>query len=382
MAFTAVVKEKNLVLFRVDDARAYSFDINTGIWYGLKGKPLTGSAFAGLATYLDSSCCTLNVLYLLSLIRKNPSRYGIHHTPKMNEFAQFAEYFKIADRLESIGYTGHYYNDFSLDTLKKVSDYFKPFAKWLKNNKDKNFSQFLAEREYDEWIAKHHLAPNNHGVTETLIKKVWYNRHKFEDADIDYVVYYASHGLMDFYNIEEVAITSRFGGHGYGASWEDMFSKIRDYLRLCKEMDVKPEKENMLQLYVNLRRTYMTNRKVFDAKALKEWYNRFPMLQFKDDNYTVVIPQTREDFINEANAQNNCVYSYYFEPVTRKETLVVFIRKNDNLNKSYITCEISPESGYIRQYLTTNNYRVNDKLAIDFREKYERHILDNWNKGK
>lgn len=381
MAFTSVNKEKNLVLFHVDNARAYSLDINTGIWYGLRGKPLNGSSFAGLSQYLGScGYDSYNVIYLLNRIYSYPRRFGLTHTPKMSDYAQFAEYFKIVDRLESIGYKEHYNSEYEPTTLKKISQYFKPFAKWLKDNKGKKFSEFIKEREYTEWISNHRLVPNNHGLTETLIKKLWENRDRFEDDKIDYVVYYATHGLMDWYNIEDVNLTSRFS-YGQTSEWNRMFDKIASYLKLCKDMEVKPEKENMLQLYVNLRRTYITNRKAFDAKALKNWYNKFPMLQFEDDTFTVVIPQTREDFINEANAQNNCVYSYYFEPVTKNETLVVFIRYKNNPNKSYITCEISPVNGTIRQYLTVNNNSVKDCFANSFKAKYMSHLSDNWNRG-
>lgn len=377
----SVTKDKNFLMFNIGGNRAYKFDINTGIWYGLKGKQLAGSAFAGLVNYLEcygDMRDSHNVLFLLRCIRLHPVGYGIHHTVKMNEYAQFADYFKIADRLDSIGYKKKWTQEYSLDNLKKMSTYFKPFAKWLKDNAEKNFMDFLKEREYEEWVTKHHLIPNNHGLTETLIKHLWNSRYRFKDDEIDYVVYYATHGLTDWYDIEQVTLTSRFGGAYRSSQWDNMFSKIASYLKLCEDMGVKPEKENMLQLYVNLRRTYMTNRKQFDAQALKRWYDKFPMLQFEDDNYTVMIPKTREDFVNEANAQNNCVYSYYFEPVTKGDTLVVFIRKKDNPNKSYITCEVNPNSGSIKQYLGVNNSRISDASALDFKKAYAQHLLATW----
>lgn len=381
MGINSVTKDKNFLMFNIGDNKAYKFDINTGIWYGLRGKPLAGSAFAGLVSYLDyygDMRDSYNVLYLLRCIRLRSNSYGINHTIRMNEYAQFADYFKIADRLESIGYKKKWAMEYTLDNLKKVSIYFKPFAKWLKDNEGKNFLDFLKEREYEEWIAKHRLIPNNHGLTETLIKRLWEERYHFEDDEIDYAVYYATHGLTDWYDIEEVNLTSRFGEYQRISKWNEMFSKIASYLKLCKDMGIKPEKENMLQSYVNLRRTYITNRKQFDAQALKRWYDKFPMLQFEDDNYTVVIPKTREDFINEANSQNNCVYSYYFEPVTKGDTLVVFIRKKDNPNKSYITCEVNPNSGSIKQYLGVNNSRIYDASALDFKRAYAQHLLSKW----
>jgi hypothetical protein len=92
----------------------------------------------------------------------------------------------------------------------------------------------------------------------------------------------------------------------------------------------------------------------------------------------VVVPQTTEDFKNEALAMNNCVYNMYLRRVVDGSTNVVFIRKKSNPTKSYITCEVT-NSGKIWQFYLANNERVaRNSKESDFRNAYQKWLDENW----
>ena len=133
----------------------------------------------------------------------------------------------------------------------------------------------------------------------------------------------------------------------------------------------------MLRSYVNLRRTYVMNRKELDMAALAAQYAKHPALAYENDTFKVVIPTTREDFLNEANAQQNCVYSYYLPDVIKGNTNVVFIRRKNTPDKSFITCEVG-NNGNIRQYLGFANNRPTDADAVEFQREYADHLRKSW----
>lgn len=57
--------------------------------------------------------------------------------------------------------------------------------------------------------------------------------------------------------------------------------------------------------------------------------------------YQIVVPHAMEDFTNEGKQQNNCVGSYYHDTIAAGENLIYFLRKKENLTKSYVTCRYS-----------------------------------------
>ena len=91
----------------------------------------------------------------------------------------------------------------------------------------------------------------------------------------------------------------------------------------------------------------------------------------------VVIPKDKDSFIDEANQQHNCVFRMYYPKVRDNRAYIVFVRKVDSPTKSYITCEINKQ-GEIVQYLRKYNNTIESKEDIDFKNEYQKHLLENW----
>lgn len=70
-----------------------------------------------------------------------------------------------------------------------------------------------------------------------------------------------------------------------------------------------------------------------NAKEIRE------VFAYEDDNFVIKVPQCWKDFKKEGNAQHNCV-STYFDRAVRKETIILFIRKKEEPDKSFCTVEI------------------------------------------
>ena len=67
----------------------------------------------------------------------------------------------------------------------------------------------------------------------------------------------------------------------------------------------------------------------------------------------------------------------YYPKVKDNRAYIVFVRKVDSPTKSYITCEINKQ-GEIVQYLRKYNNTIESKEDIDFKNEYQKHLLENW----
>ncbi len=61
---------------------------------------------------------------------------------------------------------------------------------------------------------------------------------------------------------------------------------------------------------------------------------------YEDDAYKIVIPEKKADFIAEGQEQHNCVGGVYFDRVLERESVVLFLRKKEDIEKSYCTVEM------------------------------------------
>lgn len=75
--------------------------------------------------------------------------------------------------------------------------------------------------------------------------------------------------------------------------------------------------------------------------ALSQQYlfDLFNSNKINDKKYTIIVPMTPNEVLDEAIQQNHCVASY-IDRIINKETNIIFIRQNDNIEKSVLTCEI------------------------------------------
>ena len=63
------------------------------------------------------------------------------------------------------------------------------------------------------------------------------------------------------------------------------------------------------------------------------------VFDYEDDDFIIMVPECWMDFKKEGNEQHNCVATYY-ERAVQGKTIILFIRRKAEPNKSFCTVEI------------------------------------------
>lgn len=91
----------------------------------------------------------------------------------------------------------------------------------------------------------------------------------------------------------------------------------------------------------------------------------------------VIVPQNQMDKKTEGEMQHNCVGYYYDDSIISGLNLIYFIRKANNINKSYITCRYSTKYKATVEYRGFSNNAVKDNNAIIFIKELDEIIKAN-----
>lgn len=148
---------------------------------------------------------------------------------------------------------------------------------------------------------------------------------------------------------------------------------IKDYVTNCKALEIEPcLKGNILTLFANTARLYEQKKDELTAKALGKMAKRYEWLgEFSCNGMGVVIFETPEDFATEGETQHNCVNRYgYLEEMAKGKTIICGVRKLDDIDTPYITCEVGLNEegtpiGVVQYYRAFNN-RPDTREELEF----------------
>lgn len=363
MNFT-IDRNKNYINFLADGKnKPYVFDINTGVLYSLQSKPLKNLP-PKFKNCLDECSRKGNdmVLALMHRMIESPGYYYNHWGFALSMFADCTNLLMIADKLNSLGYKYHDYSDVDKNNLVTVEKNFKTFVKCYNEDNSLTIYSFVQEYYPSIW-AKEHNIEINEIFTLDLIKYLL--KRNYTDSQLKYIIATICRGACYYYMNDNETFDYWY-----------LFSKFNEYFEMCEALNIPYEKD-FFRGYINAKRMYLIAKTEIDNKAIIENYKGLNLF-YEDENFTVVIPQSTEDFKDEATQQHNCVYSCYLEEVVNHRTNVVFIRKKDNIEKSHITCEVS-NNGKIRQYFLSCNRSIKaDSIEGDFYNKYSAWLKENW----
>lgn len=147
---------------------------------------------------------------------------------------------------------------------------------------------------------------------------------------------------------------------------------ISRYIQLCNLLHHERTYKNLFQSICMMEK----ERELMADKICLEYQKKAPLF-FEDESFTVLIPTTADEFKEEADYQQNCVFRLYYPKVRDCETHVVFIRKKSDINTPYITCEVN-NAGQIVQYLTRFNHNVTDNNAKAFGIAYQEYLHEHF----
>lgn len=362
-------RNKGIITFIDHDAdKSYDFNINTGIMTNATTGRQINSCPAGFGKFLENYHGEDCVVRFMDNARRSPYEYGIPVDNRycvlrnISHMAYATEFLTVLDKAQSLGATlgtDYTWRVFEVNNLRELNTYFKDFAKYCRETDNPTIADFLDRDGAQYFIQRNHL--DKYHLTHEMQMAIYNQRKNIPVEDIPYYAYYLGRGVYDFF---EGNISSAF-------------RYIRDFLELCKKMDVKPPKEDFFRSYINFKREYQMRKKEIDAAAIvRNYADKREALTFESEDFMVVIPQTSDDFKAEADAQHNCVFSMYLNRVINGETHVVFIRRKDNPTQSLITCEV--RNGEIWQFLEKYNHAPSDPALIAFKTAYQMHLNNLW----
>jgi len=95
-------------------------------------------------------------------------------------------------------------------------------------------------------------------------------------------------------------------------------------------------------------------------------------LEFSDKEFSIVLPSSVNDIVNEGAALNHCVASYVSGVVDRQYS-IVFLRKADELDKPLVTVQISADGKTVSQARGHSNRDLTED-ENKFLAKYRDHL--------
>ena len=348
-----ITKEKNIIIFELETNKSYKLDINTGVWTGIRGKELLNMPTGDNKTALKNMCNN-NTSSLLILI------YKIFYWNEQTRTVHNCNRLRLADKLDSIKFPPSDLRTYNENLIRWADNNIKYIAVYIKEHSDENIylGDIYKTYKHEQVLSKFKdLAPL---VTESMTNSMFYHQGNYPITDelIDLIGYYWIRGkLFDF-----------------GATDE-----FYAYLRLCRLLNKEPQKvNNFMREYIETKKEYEQRKQELDEQAFTLAYKiREKHLTFEYGNYQIVLPTKSTDLIDEGRKMSHCVGGY-IQNVVQNTCYIVFVRNKATPDKCYITCQVMPD-GNINQYYLAHDRRISTAEDIEFKEKYQEHLLSVWN---
>ena len=110
-------------------------------------------------------------------------------------------------------------------------------------------------------------------------------------------------------------------------------------------------------------------------KLIKKRNKKLRRLIFSDENYSIVLPKSVQDIVDEGKALSHCVGGYA-DRHAKGALAILFIRKNDDLGTPFYTMEVANDYHIVQCRGYKNNLANNPKPdeIIKFEEKYAAYL--------
>lgn len=349
-------KERNIITFHIDGCRGvYTFDLSTATLTGLSGKALK---------------LTPNGQILNDVIRRHTITYGnrtistnldrvmlnifSHH--RTENYLRYMGALQGAERLDAI----NFYCVMNSESYDYINEHFTDFVKYRATLNDDNDFRFY---NFTDWVhyekAKKELGSLAELLTPEMYKTIKYHLPNPSVEEWNVMIYYLVRGKYWEYD-------------------NDCF-KLTDYIRMCRIMDKKPDKQNnFMREYVETKKTYELNKKQYNENRLRLNYEeRKEAFTFTFGKYSVVCPTCSKDIVDEGRNMHHCVGGYV-DRVVSGDTYIVFIRETEHPEQCYLTCQVLTD-GHIGQYYLAYDRTISKQEDMEFRNAFQNHLLTHWN---
>lgn len=351
-------KDKNNFIITLDNSNgSYRLDINTGIFYGVKGNPIKTAPrkreilnVLPYYSYETADRPNSNLARMIYVMISNSTTTA--------SYATYVDIMQSADKVDSIGcpclnLRGEQY----IYLGKRI----KLLADYLKNLEEGTPFRFNDFKEHCEWeLVKNSLGSVAEQLTAEQYMQLKNRMPSITHKEIDVCNYYLNRGKLWDYHHGEIG-------------------NLVEYLSMCRGMNKTAEKtNNFMREYCETKTTYELNKMEYDRNRLTNNYKaREKAWEFEYGDFAIVIPKEAQDIITEGQRMHHCVGGYV-NYVIDGSTFICFVRRKDNLDTPYITCQVSP-TGEIGQYFLAYDRHISSTEDIAFKNAFQAHLNSVWN---
>lgn len=342
-------KEKNLIYITLDGkSGSYKLDINTGVFYGIKGNPIKScpcSTIRGLFPYQRRQNCT-NLEYMLYSM--------FSHTSNTAYYVETAKSLQSADKLDALKIPCLFaYNE---DYIY-LGDNIKALSAYIKDNGTNN----LSARTFRYWLEFEKVKKELGSVADLLTPEMYHT--------------------IKGWNLSEKEFEACAYYLGRGKYWEyhnGSTNSLWNYITYCRYMQKEPQKvNNFMREFCETKKEYELRKAEYDNRKMAENYAKHSKAwEFSYGNHTIVIPKTAQDIIDEGANMHHCVGGYV-NCVLDNTTYIVFVRHKDTPDNCYITCQVHT-NGNIGQYFLAYDRYINSDEDRAFYDAFQKHLKEVW----
>lgn len=345
-------KEKNLIIISLDNTTGdYRLDINTGVFYGIKGSPVKTcprrSEIRSLLPYYRSDDGT-NLTYV---VRKMIDNYA-----NTSVYARFAAAMQSADKVDALG--------FPLLSLREgqyvyLGENMKALSLWAKDNDKAEF----VYRDFFRWCEYEKAKKNLGAVADLLTPDMYYT---------------ITHSRPDL-TTEEIGVCAYYLGRGkYWEYHNGSVNSLITYIEQCRMLEKAPQKvNNFMREYCETKQEYELRKTEFDNKKMALNYAKYGKAwEFEYGDFKIVIPTTAQDIVTEGSRMHHCVGSYVSR-VLNGDTYICFVRHKNTPDECYITCQVHTD-GTIGQYFLAYDRYISTDRDKEFYKAFQEHLKAVW----
>lgn len=125
----------------------------------------------------------------------------------------------------------------------------------------------------------------------------------------------------------------------YG-DYYNMFKDLYPNIEPVSIYDIKTS-EQITRLHNQINDIYKINESKLFSESYLKIKETFPKYEFSDEEFTIFYPEKPEDIVREGSELHHCVGSY-IKRIIRGNNIILFLRKNEELDKSLVTVDIIP----------------------------------------
>lgn len=206
--------------------------------------------------------------------------------------------------------------------------------------------------------------------------------------------------VFDYLKEEERKMREEMSQNGccHAAYYISPDSIYKDYFHACEFLgldmnDTKNLLPNDLNRMHDLRIDEMNSiKKREDQKKREELCRQFSKVaaiyipyEVKTETYSIIIPRQAYDLVVEGQAMENCVGKMGYDlKMSEHRTVIAFLRKTDEINKSFVTMEFDPKRWELLQCYAKHNSRPDEEVlqfAKEWLKEVKRHEMSRLREG-